>query len=403
MRTLWRAAILAAIAMMIAAPAWGHPKGQRPVLVVARTSTGFDVNWIVAADDMSAVGEELKFGPVLPTSFGDRREYQEYIANRLTIKPAIGECESTVLGVSEVATGFATRISLDCGRQVEAASMTSRLLLDISDEYIHMYQIETPAGVQRGALSAKEDDVSIDFRAEVPPAPEEPEDGLGRLEGLIRGEGGVSIFLALAIALVLGAVHGLTPGHGKTLTAAYITGTHGTMRDASVLAGVVALAHGASTLVLAAIASGVDKFAPEQIVPWFEGATALIAAIVGIALLRGATLHGHSHPEHEGTPGRRLPLGQLVAIGLVGGLIPGPEAFAVGFLAVALGKVALALLLIAAFSIGLGVVVFAVATLAVYAGNKISHGARAERIARQVGGIVFLLVAAFLAARLVSG
>ena len=47
--------------------------------------------------------------------------------------------------------------------------------------------------------------------------------------GLIAG--------ALALALFLGAAHGLEPGHGKTIVAAYLVGSRGTVGNALFLGG----------------------------------------------------------------------------------------------------------------------------------------------------------------------
>lgn len=389
--------------LAVSAPAFAHPKGQRPIIAMHRTSTGFDVSWVVAADDMRAVGDRLKLGPISPTAFDDSQAYQDYVADRLLIE-ADAPCAASMLGVSEVATGFSTALFFDCGGEVSTAELTTRLLLDISKEYVHIYDVGTPSGTKRGTLTSGDPSVEISFAMSptAEPDPRDEVDGQGKLEDLVRGGSDVPLIAGIGIALVLGAVHGLTPGHGKTLTAAYIAGMHGTMRHAAILSGVVALAHGASTLALAGIAAGIDKFAPETVIPWLEGAAAVLAAIVGVMLLRGAQLHGHSHAHGEPLS-RKLPLAQLVAIGVVGGLIPGPEAFAVGFLAVALEQVTLGLVLIAAFSLGLAAVVFGIAALAVVVGDRIGQGERTERVARILGGLVFLAVAAFLAARALTG
>ncbi|HWH06161.1 MAG TPA: hypothetical protein VNT23_06970, partial [Gaiellaceae bacterium] len=300
--------------------------------------------------------------------------------------------------------GFSTRIVADCGDPVETATLETRLLLDLSREYVHLYEIPTARGTVRGSLTADHPSVTIDFEGPAPtPSVTEEPDRQAQLEGLVRGHGGTSLVLGLGLAVILGILHGLTPGHGKTLTAAYLAGMHGTFRDASLLAAVVAIAHGISTLGLAVLASGIDKLAPARLEPWLEGATALIAAAVGIALLRGASLHRHRHDHgHEAPAAGRRPIGQLVAIGIIGGLIPGPEAFAVGFLAVALDRVVLGLVLIGAFSLGLALVVFGIAALAVAAGRHLSAAPTIEKHAQRAGGVVFLLVAAFLAQRALS-
>ncbi|MBM3464898.1 MAG: hypothetical protein FJX76_22600, partial [Armatimonadetes bacterium] len=55
---------------------------------------------------------------------------------------------------------------------------------------------------------------------------------------------------ALAVAFVLGALHGLSPGHGKTVVAAYLVGSRGTVGQALLLGAVVTFTHTASVIVL---------------------------------------------------------------------------------------------------------------------------------------------------------
>ncbi len=45
------------------------------------------------------------------------------------------------------------------------------------------------------------------------------------------------ILAAIGIAFVLGAAHALTPGHGKTIVAAYLVGSRGTLKHAAFLGG----------------------------------------------------------------------------------------------------------------------------------------------------------------------
>ena len=62
------------------------------------------------------------------------------------------------------------------------------------------------------------------------------------------------IVAALALALFLGAAHGLEPGHGKTIVAAYLVGARGTVSNALFLGGVVTLTHTMSVILLGLVA-----------------------------------------------------------------------------------------------------------------------------------------------------
>ena len=68
------------------------------------------------------------------------------------------------------------------------------------------------------------------------------------------------------------------------------------------------------------------------------------------------------------TPGRRVGLPGLVALGVSGGIVPCPAALVVLLSALSLNRVGFGLLLIVAFSVGLAAVLIATGLLMVYAG-----------------------------------
>src|SRR5204863_10170068 len=58
---------------------------------------------------------------------------------------------------------------------------------------------------------------------------------------------GLALFL---IAVLLGGLHALTPGHGKGVVAAYLIGSRGRVRDAVMLGGIVTFTHTISVIAL---------------------------------------------------------------------------------------------------------------------------------------------------------
>ncbi len=101
------------------------------------------------------------------------------------------------------------------------------------------------------------------------------------------------------IALGLGALHALEPGHGKTIVAAYLVGSRGTARHALLLGLIVTASHTAGVFALGAITLYASRYiVPEQLYPWlgvFSGLT--IAGLGGYMFLRrwsGLDLD-HSH------------------------------------------------------------------------------------------------------------
>jgi ABC-type nickel/cobalt efflux system permease component RcnA len=179
---------------------------------------------------------------------------------------------------------------------------------------------------------------------------------------------------ALLVAAMLGAFHALTPGHGKTIVGAYLVGTRGTWRHAVFLGLVVTATHTAGVYALGAATLAASAWIlPERVLPWLSIASGLLVLGVG-ATLAGARLeealhaHGHEHDHDHGAPVDVAPtLGNLIALGVSGGLLPCPSALVVMLGAIALGRTAFGLALILAFSVGLAAVLTAIGLVLVSA------------------------------------
>jgi ABC-type nickel/cobalt efflux system permease component RcnA len=79
--------------------------------------------------------------------------------------------------------------------------------------------------------------------------------------------------------------------------------------------------------------------------------------------------HHHDHGPHTHThvPEGDITLGSLIALGASGGLVPCPSALVLLLSSIALGRVALGLMLLIAFSSGLAVVLMGIGVLVLYA------------------------------------
>ena len=228
----------------------------------------------------------------------------------------------------------------------------------------------------------------------VPPPPGNPNHrSVAALQGFVRVPvAGLSFTLTgLAVAMLLGALHALTPGHGKTLVAAYMIGSRGRIRDAVTLGGVVTITHTGSVIAVGVVMLvGSRAFAPDRFLPWIELAGSLSIIGLGIALLpsrvSSARLSGRrarSHPyaaprieeyEHEHEDGTRHTHGwfgsashvhqplathdlrSLLMLGVGGGIVPCPDALAILLIAVAADHIITGLIIILGFSVGLAAV-----------------------------------------------
>src|SRR5271170_6691525 len=119
------------------------------------------------------------------------------------------------------------------------------------------------------------------------------------------------IAVAIGIAFGLGAAHALTPGHGKTIVAAYLVGSRGTLKHAAFLGGMVTFTHTVSVFLLGLATLFLFQYVVPQKVTQVLGAVSglSIVAIGGWMLykrLRGAGHaysehheHGHDHDHHD--------------------------------------------------------------------------------------------------------
>jgi ABC-type nickel/cobalt efflux system permease component RcnA len=186
---------------------------------------------------------------------------------------------------------------------------------------------------------------------------------------------------ALLLALGLGALHSLSPGHGKALVAAYLVGSRGTVGHAIALGGIVTLAHVFSVIVLGVVALvAADYFVPEKLAPVLGAISGVLIVGVGLFMFRrvwrarraqrplghGATEHSHELARQQPTP---LPgdvtLGSLIALGVSGGMVPCPSALVVLLTAIAFGRIGVGLALVFAFSLGLALVLMVIGVLLV--------------------------------------
>jgi ABC-type nickel/cobalt efflux system permease component RcnA len=186
------------------------------------------------------------------------------------------------------------------------------------------------------------------------------------------------VALSLLIAFALGGLHALSPGHGKTVVAAYLVGSRGTARHALLLGAVVTASHTIGVFLLGIVTLALSKaIVPEKLYPAIQLLSGLTIVAIGASLFvrrwrrRAPEEHGHSHaievPESAPTASA------LLALGVSGGILPCPSALVVLLSAIALHRVGFGLVLIVAFSAGLAAVLSGIGILVVRAGRFLSR------------------------------
>jgi ABC-type nickel/cobalt efflux system permease component RcnA len=228
--------------------------------------------------------------------------------------------------------------------------------------------------------------------------------------------------LALLGALALGAVHALSPGHGKTIVGAYLIGSRGTPRHAVFLGLTVTITHTLGVFVLGFATLYASRFiVPERLFPILSLVSAVLVLGMGLVLLtqraraarrelaattapsapvfervrqvrnptgaaRGLifapaaqyadpTMHSHGGgPMHShlppGAAGEKITWSSLLTLGISGGLVPCPSAMVLLLAAIALNKTAYGMLLVVVFSLGLAITLTLVGLAFLYARSR---------------------------------
>src|SRR5215468_7365142 len=212
-----------------------------------------------------------------------------------------------------------------------------------------------------------------------------------------------------------GAAHAATPGHGKTIAAAYIVGARGKPIDAVILGIFVTLSHTSGIVLVGVLASlGSTWLRPQRIEAYLAVAVGILVIVLGLwmlwtqrdllALVMGEPGeaahhhdHDHDHPhDHDHDHGyggpvvwhshgfgkvhahrldaiteNRPKLPVLLALGIAGGLLPDPAALALLLGALSSGKVVLGLVTVVVFSLGFAATLVVVGIVAAKVGEKV--------------------------------
>ena len=233
------------------------------------------------------------------------------------------------------------------------------------------------------------------------------------------------LLVSLLTAAALGAGHALTPGHGKTIMAAYLVGTRGTPLHALGLGLSVSLSHTLGIVVLAAVVVGASDVLPaDVVVRWAPLVAALSIVLIGGWMLAGEVRrrrpwaghpqtpahrhgeHGHAHEHdhdhvaaddhgaahdeaahdhgllhshvgsshsHVPSPGAALSWRSLFAVGLAGGLIPSTSALLILLGSIAAGRPVFGFVLVVAFGLGMAAVMSVLGLGIVFARDRLDR------------------------------
>ena len=231
-------------------------------------------------------------------------------------------------------------------------------------------------------------------------------------------QGATNLWVFIPTAIFLGALHGLEPGHSKTMMASFVIAVKGSMGQAALLGLCAALSHSLVVwlLALAALSLGNELMA-EQAEPYFMLLSAMV--VLGVAMWMWLRTrrdiaaaqhvsvhhhdhdhdhdHGHGHGHGHGQPrpspaafqdaherahaqdiarrfeGRAVTTGQIAVFGLTAGLVPCPASVTILMLCLHLKRFNLGLAMVASFSLGLAMSLVGVGVLAAWGAQQVGQ------------------------------
>jgi ABC-type nickel/cobalt efflux system permease component RcnA len=223
------------------------------------------------------------------------------------------------------------------------------------------------------------------------PAPQgEPAPGDNTLLRVARSSH--ELWWVLILAFWFGAAHALTPGHGKSLVAAYLVGQRGTIWHALTLGLITTLTHTGAVLLIAfvlLIHPALRAFVQGGLVLVVGLSIVLLGFYLLIQRLAGRADHvhvggGHHHGPAGHAHGPTLPDGvgvpwwNLLVLGVAGGIVPCWDAVALLLFMVGSDQQERALPVLLVFSLGLATVLVAIGIAVVklrgFAGSTFGEG-----------------------------
>ena len=266
-------------------------------------------------------------------------------------------------------------------------------------------------------------------------------------------------WLFIPSAILLGALHGLEPGHSKTMMAAFIVAVRGTLKQAVLLGLAATVSHTAVVWLIAMAGLWFGRgWNAQTSEPWFQLISGIVIVLIACWMLwrtwresrphahHHHPQHGHDHDHHHdhhhhehhdhhhshspGAPlvaeewqdahqrahaqeinrrfdGRQVTTGQIVLFGLTGGLIPCPASITVLLICLQLKKFSLGATLVLGFSVGLALTLVASGAIAAL---SMKHATRRwpwlndiSRKAPWISGLLIIVVGIYMMLHGLSG
>ena len=229
------------------------------------------------------------------------------------------------------------------------------------------------------------------------------------------------IIFGLLLAFGFGAMHAMSPGHGKAVVGAYLVGSRGTPKHAIFLGLTVTVTHTLGVFALGFITLFASNYIlPEKIMPFLNFFSGLLVLFIGLTLFKNRLFmalgyqkeehhhhafdhahtlgneeqnngeygdhhydgeehdyskaddgmtHTHGGSTHTHLPPENVTWRSLLGLGISGGLLPCPSALVLMLSAISADRIGYGLVLTLVFSFGLAATLTGVGLAFLYAGK----------------------------------
>src|SRR5215210_1191093 len=203
----------------------------------------------------------------------------------------------------------------------------------------------------------------------------------------------MALAAVLPAGVLFGAIHALTPGHGKSILASYLLGSRLAASRSLVVAGIMALTHVGTAVLIALTAAPLitRTLGGAGRAPALELVSRSFLIGIGLWLILRAW-RGRAHPHGEG-----------FAVGFIAGLVPCPLTLFAMLFAISRGVIEAGLVFAAALMLGVLFTLTLVALLTVFLRDRLvkfmtQHGGSLQKLTRILDAISGLLLIVLSAA-----
>ena len=167
-----------------------------------------------------------------------------------------------------------------------------------------------------------------------------------------------TVFFGMLLAIILGALHSIAPGHGKSIMAVLALAENGRRGEIYRLGLTMGATHTFGVFILGTLLIVSSNLVPSSVIPILGITSGSLIVSLGLfyilRFIRHEKLHrGNDQHHHHGhsVSGRRIAI-----LGIVGGMVPTPTALTVMVGSAALGSAWYGVLLVVSYGVGMTLV-----------------------------------------------